>query len=172
MKRYVAFLRAINTPGRHVKMERLREVFESMDFDNIDTFIASGNVVFDAEADPSPDRIEGALEADLGLTTLVYLRTGDEVVALADLEPFGGEVDAFEVSFLPAEPDPGAVAALLETVPDTDRLKVVGREVYWWTPLPHGDSGHREGTVVGTLGMETTRRAIRTVRRIADRYLR
>ena len=48
MSRFIAFLRAINIAGgRTVKMESLRQVFESLGFSGVATFIASGNVVFE-----------------------------------------------------------------------------------------------------------------------------
>lgn len=47
MSRLFAFLRAINVGGRTVKMERLRREFEVFGFPGVETFIASGNVVFD-----------------------------------------------------------------------------------------------------------------------------
>ena len=50
MTRYVAFLRAINVGGHVVKMEALRKLFESMGFQRVETYIASGNVIFDSEA--------------------------------------------------------------------------------------------------------------------------
>ena len=100
MMRCVAFLRAINTPGRHVKMERLRESFESVGFDNVETFIASGNVIFDSDSDPTAD-LADTLEAELGFATRVYLRTADQVIGVADLQPFDEAVDDYEVSFLP-----------------------------------------------------------------------
>ena len=56
--RYVALLRAINTPPRHVKMPRLRAVFEDLGFENIATVIASGNVVFDTEPRLTPETLE------------------------------------------------------------------------------------------------------------------
>jgi uncharacterized protein (DUF1697 family) len=46
MRRQVAFLRAINVGGHIVKMERLRMIFESLGLKEVETFIASGNVVF------------------------------------------------------------------------------------------------------------------------------
>jgi uncharacterized protein (DUF1697 family) len=48
MSKFVAFLRAINVGGdRTVKMQSLRQVFESLGCSRVTTFIASGNVVFD-----------------------------------------------------------------------------------------------------------------------------
>lgn len=73
MTRYVAFLRSINTPPRHVKMARLQTVFNGLGFENVATFIASGNVIFDTD-DPFDLvlRIEAALEADLGFEVPVF----------------------------------------------------------------------------------------------------
>ena len=171
MTRYVAFLRAINTPGRNVTMEPIRRAFRSVGLDNVATFIASGNVIFDTEEDADPTkRIEAALADEAGFEIPVYLRTAEEVRATAALDPFGG-IDDFEVSFLPGPPDPDAAAALEATEGPNDRLLVVGREVYWRTGGDRQDSPHSEDLVVRTLGMLTTRRSIRTVRRIADRYL-
>lgn len=169
----MAFLRAINTPGRNVKMDRLRRAFESMGYDNVDTFIASGNVIFDADKPISPEGIESALERQLGFSTAVYLRTAAETIAVADAHPFGASVDTgYEVSFLPAVPDPRAVDELLGTITGTDRLAVSDRELYWLLGGPRSESAHKEATTVKILGMQMTRRAIRTVQRIADTYLR
>ncbi|HKA17271.1 MAG TPA: DUF1697 domain-containing protein [Blastocatellia bacterium] len=47
MPRYFAFLRAINLGGYHkVKMPYLKKLFESLGFSNVETFIASGNVIY------------------------------------------------------------------------------------------------------------------------------
>ncbi len=48
MPKYVALLRAINVGGHTVKMDHLRRLFEALGFTNVETFIASGNVIFDS----------------------------------------------------------------------------------------------------------------------------
>ena len=48
MPQYVAFLRAINVGGHIVKVQDLRRIFESCAFAGVETFIASGNVVFES----------------------------------------------------------------------------------------------------------------------------
>src|SRR6185369_8391120 len=50
MPKYVAFLRAINVGGHVVKMDQLRALFEALGFANVETFIASGNVIFDSKS--------------------------------------------------------------------------------------------------------------------------
>ena len=56
--RYVALLRAINVGGRTVKMDRLRVLFEEMKLQNVQTYIASGNVIFDSSAAAASSSLE------------------------------------------------------------------------------------------------------------------
>src|SRR4051794_680361 len=91
MTRYIAFLRAINVGGRVVKMDRLRAAFEVMGFANVSSFIASGNIVFDA-ADEDPvaleRQIEDRLRQTLGYEVATFLRTASELAAIAAHRPF------------------------------------------------------------------------------------
>jgi uncharacterized protein (DUF1697 family) len=69
MPRYVAFLRAINVGGHIVKMDALRRHFASLGFDDVETFIASGNVIFQSRSTAAAAlerRIEACLEERLG----------------------------------------------------------------------------------------------------------
>ncbi len=173
MPRFVALLRAINTPPRHVKMDRLRAIVDGAGFENVSTFIASGNVIFEApDSDDIAERLERALSEGLGFDVPVYLRGTTEIVAVADVRPFGGEEANLEISFLPSVPDPGDVERLVAATSGNDRLAVIGREVYWSHVGPRRESAHSEGRVMRTLGMQTTQRSATTVRRIADRFFR
>ena len=173
MTRLVALLRAINTPPRHVKMANLRAIFVDLGLENVATFIASGNVIFDdPEVVGLADQIEATLERELGFEVATFLRTGAEVCVVADRDPFSGAVGDVEVSFLRSTPDPTAAAALVSTASGTDQLGVFDREVYWLHEVPRSESPHREARVIKTLGMETTQRSLRTVTRLADKFLR
>ncbi len=173
MPRFVALLRAINTPPRHVKMERLRSIVEGAGFENVGTYIASGNVIFEARAsDDIVERLELALSSELGFDVPVYLRTATETVAVADLRPFGEEEDNLEISFLPFVPNPDDIDRLVAATGGNDRLTVIGREVYWSHIGLRRESNHSEARVIRTLGMQTTQRSATTVRRIADRFFR
>jgi len=52
MPRYVALLRGINLGGHTVKMDRLKKLFEELGLKNVETFIASGNVIFESAHGP------------------------------------------------------------------------------------------------------------------------
>ncbi len=154
-------------------MERLRRIVEEAGFENVATFIASGNVIFDTPVfDDLEARLEIALSDELGFDVPVYLRTGSEITAVADLRPFGEDESNLAISFLPNVPRPADVDRLVAATSGNDRLTVVGREVYWSHVGPRVESEHSEARVIRTLGMQTTQRSANTVRRIADRYFR
>lgn len=77
MTTYVAFLRGIGGPDTRIKMQTLKEAFEGMEFQNVRTVIASGNVIFDAR--PANEKeleqtIEEVLPGAVGFEadTIVY----------------------------------------------------------------------------------------------------
>jgi len=93
----VAFLRAINVGGHVVTMEELRRHFVKAGARNVETFIASGNVVFDwpsTDAKDAETRIEERLQKALGYEVKTFVRSTADVAAIAQgLLPFStGEV--------------------------------------------------------------------------------
>ncbi len=115
MPKYVAFLRAINVGGHIVKMDRLQRLFEDNGCVDVQTVIASGNVIFQ-----SPSRSETALAAKiarcledgLGYPVATFLRTPAELVAAARRKPFEGDAPNLYVGFLAKAPPAAAVRAL------------------------------------------------------------
>jgi uncharacterized protein (DUF1697 family) len=95
--RYVAFLRAVNVGGRGVvKMTDVRAAFEAAGCRNVQTFIASGNVVFDAPATlpvALRTRIAAAMTALLSAEPAILYRTVDELEALIASDPFDGTTE-------------------------------------------------------------------------------
>ncbi|MGH7483915.1 MAG: DUF1697 domain-containing protein, partial [Longimicrobiales bacterium] len=83
MARCFAFLRAINVGGRTVRMAALRELFDALGLERVETFIASGNVVFDVEGQEDPSalerRIEERLRRELGYEVATFLRARPEL---------------------------------------------------------------------------------------------
>lgn len=107
--RYFAFLRAINVGGHTVKMDTLWQIFESLGYSSVDTYIASGNVIFEC---PGMERvwlereIEARLREALGYDVATFLRTPDELAVIVAYRAFPlAELDvarAFNIAFLPA----------------------------------------------------------------------
>ncbi len=84
---YVAFLRAINVGNRRLKMDLLRAVFVDSGLENVATYIASGNVIFEAAAPPLPGDLADAFERRVGFRSEVFLRNSDEVQVVIDHVP-------------------------------------------------------------------------------------
>jgi uncharacterized protein (DUF1697 family) len=163
---YVAFLRAINVGGHTVKMDRLRAIFEELGFDEVETFIASGNVIFGttAAAKTLDATIEKALHDALGYEVITFLRTSAEIAEIGDDDENG-----LYVAFLKSKPPAAAQKKLLAFNSDLDHFHFRGREVYW---RPHGvkltDSPFfTKHSLEKVLGMPATMRNMNTVRRIA-----
>ena len=91
MPRFIAFLRAINVGGHTVTMAELRRLFEALGFKRVETFIASGNVIFESPAtdiNAMAGRIEDRLRKSLGYEVKTFVRTEAEVAAIARYKPF------------------------------------------------------------------------------------
>jgi uncharacterized protein (DUF1697 family) len=174
MPRYVAFLRAINVGGHIVKMERLRAEFEALGFTDVETFIASGNVLFTASSKRAAaleKRIATHLAKVLGYEVGTFVRTGDEVVRIAAHEPFTAAMrkpyHALYVSFLPAAPAAEACRAAAALSSTHDDLQVHERELYWLSRRPTSETTITGPVLERTLGMPGTMRNVTTVRKIA-----
>lgn len=177
MSRYVAFLRAINVGGQHmVKMDRLRELFESLKFKNVETFIASGNVIFDSGSDDGgalERQIEKRLHTALGFEVATFVRSTTEVRAVAQHRPFSGrdiEQCALTVGFLKSEPSPDAAKKLLKFGTDIDQFHVHQRQAYWLCRTKISDSDFSGALLEKTLGTPATMRNVTTVRKLAAKY--
>jgi uncharacterized protein (DUF1697 family) len=172
--RYVAFLRAVNVGGRVVKMDQLRVLFEAMKFKNVETFIASGNVLFDARTDDTEaleQRIEKHLEKALGYKVLTFVRSPAEVAACAAYEPFGDpaalpHTHGIYVGFLKKSPSDEAHQKLLGYRTKTDDLHVREREVYWRSVKSLRESLFTGALLEKTVGPATMRN-VTTVRKLA-----
>jgi len=136
--RYVAFLRAINVGGkRMIKMEALRRDFESAGYQNVRTFIASGNVIFDAtETDPDSlaRKIEKKLLKAFGHDVTVMVLTLSELQRAVKSNPFKNikaskEVMLF-VSFLSAEPDKKLKLPRQSVAESVDVIALKGRAAF------------------------------------------
>jgi uncharacterized protein (DUF1697 family) len=144
MASHAAFLRGVNLGAkRKTGSAELRSCFEAIGLDDVQTFRTSGNVVFDAPRESKAKlskRIEKALEEAFGFDVVVFLRTADQVRAIASHAPFPAKlVDASEgklqVAMLAREPPPATRKQILDFATDGDRLAFGDIELYW---LPSG----------------------------------
>jgi uncharacterized protein (DUF1697 family) len=177
MPKYVAFLRAVNVGGHVVKMETLRELFSGLKFSNVETFIASGNVVFDTKSAPDrklEEKIERQLEAKLGYEVGTFVRSIDEIRAISAYQAFSSEaVQAayvLNVGFMRDALSPDVIEQAMAFRTEIDDLHVHGREVYWLCRMRQSDSKFPARKFEKTLGGPATWRNMNTVVRLRDKY--
>jgi uncharacterized protein (DUF1697 family) len=177
MHRYIAFLRAINVGGRNVTMETLRAHFAALGFAGVESFIASGNIIFETEGTDRA-RLEGEierhLERELGYRVATFLRTAAEVAAVASYRPFtiraGGDAHALTVAFLKQPPGEAARERMMAMRSVLDDFHLHGRELYWLCRGKVSTSTFSGAVLERALGMPVTLRNLTTVRKLAARH--
>jgi uncharacterized protein (DUF1697 family) len=178
MERYVAFLRGMNLGNRRIKNPELVKHFEAMGLEDVATFRASGNVVF---VDPGAEsesklqkRVEKELDERLGYDVAVFLRSAEEVAAIAARDPFPAKaIEASkgkpQVVLLGRRPTTKAKKALGEITPDGDLMAIEGRELHWLPTVGLSETELDTKALDGALGKGTTRTA-GTIEQIAAKY--
>jgi uncharacterized protein (DUF1697 family) len=173
--RYVALLRAINVGGHIVKMDQLRKLFTQLGFTDVETFIASGNVLFTSPSKSSAaleNKIEKHLKAALGYEVATFVRTAAEVCQAAAHEPFSAVVmkapyHGVYVSFLREAPGAAAKRAVEALRSDNDEFHINARELYWLSRLPFSETKIGGALLEKTLGMPATMRSVTSLRKLA-----
>jgi uncharacterized protein (DUF1697 family) len=130
--RYAAFLRGINVGGTRIGKDDLCAPFTALGLEEVTTFRASGNVIFEAPREPATKlakKIEEALATELGFARAVtFIRTAAEMRALAADNPFPRRPDQkLHVMFTLKKPP----AKVLEYATKSDQLKIGKKELYW-----------------------------------------
>jgi uncharacterized protein (DUF1697 family) len=177
MSKYIAFLRAINVGGHNVKMDHLRQLFESLGFSNVETFIASGNVIFESKAGnvkAFEKKIEDYLKESLGYEVATFIRTGAELAEIAKYKPFPqSQIDmamALNIGFLVDALDETSKQKLMSMKTDIDDFHVHGREIYWLCKKKQSDSKISNVVIEKALGIKSTLRGVSTVNKLAEKY--
>jgi uncharacterized protein (DUF1697 family) len=169
MAKYVAFLKAINVGGHVVKMEDLRKLFLSLRFSNVETFINSGNVIFETKSAADrklEEKIEKHLEAALGYEVGTFVRSMEEIRAISVYKPFLREGLVMNVGFLHQTVKAGVVEEFRSEVDD---FHVHGREVYWLCQIRQSDSKFPAKKFEKVVGGAVTWRNRNTVVRLAEK---
>jgi uncharacterized protein (DUF1697 family) len=169
---WIAFLRAINLGARNrVPMAELRIVFEQAGARSVQTYIASGNVVFasgERDREALVSTLAAAVQGAFGVPAVVVLRTFDELAAVAAAHPFGADTSHTHVMFLERKLRAPERRSLAELDPAPDRFEVAGANVF--LHYPDGVQGSRlsAALIEKRVGVAGTVRTWRTVSRLVE----
>jgi uncharacterized protein (DUF1697 family) len=138
--RLVALLRGINLgPNRRIAMPALRELLSGGGFEDVRTYVQSGNVLFGTDAPPEAvaREVERLIADRFGFDVDVVVRTQDELASVVALNPLGDVAvnpKRYQVTFLASRLPPEVAASLESLRVDPERLVIAGRELYTWHP--------------------------------------
>jgi len=172
MTRYVALLGSINVGGNRLKMAELREALEREDFADVETVVASGNVLFSHDERPSDglaEKIAHIVRDRFGIDTFAVVRNRDELKASIEGNPFKGQnEDKFvHTLFLQEALDREAFDAFAKGYSGPERVAAGTREFF----VDFGDSvaDSKLGQAMRHLKLRSTARNVRSLQRMLDK---
>lgn len=167
-RRWVALLRAVNLgPRNKVPMVELRWLFEKAGAEDVRTWIQSGNVVF-AQEKPDAAAFEAAIEQELGVKTLVVLRSARQIGKLAGSHPFGSDTSSSHVAFFVDKPRAAALREVAELDIGDNRFELIGSDVALYYPTGVQGATLTTARLEKILGIPGTARNWRTVEKLAE----
>ena len=169
MARQVVLLRGINVgPRNRIAMPELRAALEEAGFEDVQTHLASGNVVLTSRARPESvaRRVEQLIGERFGLQIPVVARTQAELAGVVGRNPLREvaiDPKRYQVSFLSAELTAEVVRDLESAAGPGERVVAIGREAYAWHPNGIGRSPLWAALAGKGLGVTATARNWATV---------
>lgn len=174
MQSFLSILRGINVGGqRKIKMDDLKKLYETLGFQAIQTYIQSGNIVFQAESDENlAEKIEIAIQQQFGFEVPVLVRTRLELAKTVADNPFLSKsdmlVDKLHVTFLNQKPSALLVEKINALDFQADRFRIIERDVYIYCPESYGNSKLTNSFFETKLKTKATTRNWKTVNQLLD----
>ena len=143
MNAFISMLRGINVSGqKKIRMMELKNLYESLGFGNVQTYVQSGNVIFDSEEKDVTKlgyEIEAQIESTFGFSVPVLIRSGDEFKRIIEYHPFAGE-EAIRVlvTFLYDRPEKSRLEDLSHYEDKVDQFAIGEREIFLFCPGGYG----------------------------------
>jgi uncharacterized protein (DUF1697 family) len=165
----ILLLRGINLgPNKRIAMPELRALLTDAGFDDVQTYVQSGNVVLTSSlsTDKLGAKCENLIAARFGFEVDVIVRTADEIAQVVARNPLADVADnpkRYQVSFLDREPDPDVVEKVAALAAPSEKLVAIGREMYAWHPEGVARSKMWTKLAGTTLGVRATARNWTTV---------
>jgi uncharacterized protein (DUF1697 family) len=172
---YVALLRGINVGGNHkVEMIRLKRLFEGLGFENVITYINSGNVVFESSGENESEfsgKIEVAILGEFGFEVDVVVINSKKFMGTAHALPSSWQNDSdmkCDVMFLWKSIDSQKVLDELIIKPGIDEVKYVSGAILWRVDKENVTKSGIMKLVGTKLYKQMTVRNCNTVRKLAS----
>lgn len=173
MKTYVVLLRGVMPTGKNkVPMAQLREVLTNDGFQNVRTYIQSGNALVDSDS-PAKEiekRIHELIKSHIGANLAVVVRTGTQLQKVLDENPFKTGYDISRVFFaLFADTSPQVkVKELFARDFSPEKLTVTRNAAYMFIPNTYGSGALSNNFLEKKLGVSATTRNFNTMSKLIE----
>lgn len=177
MSKYVAILRGINVgKGRKVLMTDLKNLLAKLGLKNIQTYIQSGNVMFDLRQPESlvvlEDGLNQAISGAFGFDIPVIIRTAREMEESVANNPFlkedGADIDKLHLTFLKDVPAPELLKKIKEFQFSPDQFEIIGKDVFVHCPNGYGQTKITNDFFEKKLKVQATTRNWKTVQKLHE----
>jgi len=174
---YVSMIRGINIGAKKVKMKKLKELYVSLDFKDVKTYIQSGNVVFKSQyLDLSYLRelIENKIGKVFGFDVKVLIRTNNDLKKVIEENPFKKEdFKHLYITFLSDVPSKNLIKNLNRNLEinmknKSDKFYISKKEIYLFLPEGYGRTKLNNNFFEKKLGVFATTRNLRSVNKLFD----
>jgi uncharacterized protein (DUF1697 family) len=176
MKTYIALLRGINVSGqKQIKMLELKMMFENLDFSEVETYIQSGNVVFQSEKTDKIgliDLIKEQIIITFGFDVEVIVVTKEEMINIRDKNPFlkdlSKDIDKFYLTFLSDKPADDRIESLKSVDYRPEEYILDNTTIYFYAANGYGRAKMNNNFFESKLKIFATTRNWKTVNRLVE----
>lgn len=168
----IALFRGINVGGnRKLPMKVLAKILENLGYEDVKTYIQSGNVVYRSQKKCSAAearKISAAVESECAFKPDVMLLEQSDLQEAMGRNPFPSDEGKFlHFFFLESNPGKPDLDALEAIKTETEQFKLDGRVFYLYTPDGFGKSKLAE-RAERKLGVRATARNLNTVNKLLE----
>ena len=176
MKNYISLLRGINVSGqKKIKMEELRALYEGLGFENVQSYIQSGNVLFsgtETKISVLTKKIVEAIQHKYGFEVELFITSKKELKAIISKNPFikneDIDIKALYVSFLSDKPDAALVKTLDPFKAPEEAFIIDKQSIYLYLANGAGRTKLTNNLFERKLKLSATTRNWRTVNKLLD----
>lgn len=171
MTTYISMLRGINVGGhKKIRMDKLKELYSSLKFSRLQTYIQSGNVIF-ASSSTNVSKLRNMIEQEIrnsfGFDVVVIIRTKDGFQKLIDNNPFAKQdTSKLYITFLSDTPLQTPIDEINRIKDDSEEFFISGKEIYLSYPNGSGRSKLSNNFFERVLNLSATTRNWRTVNKL------
>jgi uncharacterized protein (DUF1697 family) len=173
---YISILRGINVSGHNIiKMDQLKKLIENLGFENVHTYIQSGNLIYQTKKTAPiklSERIKNSIQKEFGFDVPVFTITSETLEVVIKNNPFQKDINKdavfFHVTFLSAIPAQEKIEILKSIDSKNDIFEIVEQAMYLYCPNGYGNTKLTNTFVESKLKASATTRNWKTTNELLN----